>query len=456
MPSTTTRATRLAPSPSPPVRPTQPGHPSTTPAPRSGRPAGPSVLISGASVAGPALAYWLRRYGYRPTVVEVAPALRDGGFAVDFRGAAHLTVLERMGILDRIRQHTTGGGSPMTFIDTQGRELASLPAEFAAGELEILRSTLSRLLYEHSAQAPTPHHRPGYTTEATPPTEYVFGDSITSMTETATGVEVTFERSAPRIFDLVIGADGLHSTVRRLAFGPEEDFVGHLGYYVAGWDLTAGSDISDRSVGYGEPGRMVSVGRMPRRTTEAGYHGEVFVVFASKKLAYDRRDPQAQKQLIAQAYAGAGWRTAELIDTLWEAQNLYFDSISRVDIPTWSKGRITLLGDAAYGATLGGMGTGAAIVGAYVLAGELAAADGDHRRAFSRYEQLMRPYVTQCQQGGQGVGEFLAPRTAEGIETRNHMLNDPDQLAAMFQQGHDISADITLPLYPYPSLHPTQ
>ncbi|UYB42364.1 FAD-dependent monooxygenase [Streptomyces sp. Je 1-4] len=396
-------------------------------------------------MAGPALAYWLARYGYRTTVIEVAPALRGGGFAVDFRGAAHRAVLERMGVLDDIGRHRTGPGTPMSFIDGQGRDLATLPPEFAAGEVEILRSDLSRLLYAHSLTPPEDDDAvPG----ATP--EYVFGDSLTSLTETADGVHATFERGAPRTFDLVIGADGLHSTVRRLAFGPEEQFVSHLGYYIAAWDLPADAgDLAARPVGHGEPGRLATVGRLPRRAAEPGYTGETFCVFASEEqLLYDRRDLRSQKKAIAHAYEGAGWRTPEVIDTLWAADDLYFDSISRADVPQWSTGRTALLGDAAHGATLGGMGTGAAIIGAYVLAGELALAQGDHRTAFTRYEQKLRPYATRCQQGGRGAGEFFAPTTQEAIDARNTALNTPSTVTAMLKQGHDISAAITLEDYP--------
>ncbi|OKI04600.1 FAD-dependent oxidoreductase [Streptomyces sp. CB02923] len=436
----------------------------------------PTVLISGASVAGPAAAYWLGRYGYRPTVVEVAPELRGGGFAVDFRGGVSLSVLERMGVLEEVRRRRTGG-SPMSFIDERGEEVAALPPEFAGGEVEILRSDLSRILYEHSLHGRgADDNGPGGRDQGEgdrgegdrgergaddrdadnrdavdhylSATEYIFGDSITSLTETADGVHATFERGAPRTFDLVIGADGLHSTVRRLAFGPEEEFVSHLGYYIAGWDLPAvDADLGARPVGYNDPGRLVSVGRTTRRAGDPGYAGEVFAVFASDGLAYDRRDTEGQKKLITQAYEGSGWRVPELVRTVQDADGLYFDSISRVDVPRWSAGRIALLGDAAYGATVGGMGTGAAVVGAYVLAGELAAANGDHVTAFARYEERLRRVVTRCQEGGRRAGEFLAPPTKEAIDARNDLLNDPQALAEMLQEGADISEDIALDEY---------
>lgn len=422
----------------------------------AGRDQGDTVLISGAGVAGPALAYWLGRYGYRPTVVEVTQGLRGGGFAVDFRGAVHREVLARMGLLDELRGCGTGG-SPMAFIDAEGAEVARMPPEFAGGEIELLRSDLSRILYTHSRPVPRAEEerREGGAAEdgapgGRPATEYVFGDTITALRETGEGVHVTFARHAPRTFSLVVGADGLRSTVRRLAFGPDSRFVRHLGYSVAGWDLPPGSapGLADRAVGYGEPGRLASVGRTPRRNGEEGYAGEAFCVFAAEETAYDSSDRDAQKRLLARAYAGAGWRTSELIDTVWAAEELYFDSLSRVDVPRWSTRRIALLGDAAYGATLGGMGTGSALVGAYVLAGELVAAAGDPARAFTAYENRLRPYVTQCQQGGRAAGEFLAPPTREAMAARDALLRDPEALAAMLAQGTDISADLVLPDYP--------
>ncbi|MCX4821296.1 FAD-dependent monooxygenase [Streptomyces sp. NBC_01142] len=384
-----------------------------------------NVLISGASIAGPALAYWLGRYGFEPTVVELAPALRGGGQAVDFRGETHLTVLERMGVLGRLRGIQTGG-SPIRFVDAHDRQLLHLPADFAGGDVEVLRGDLAQALYEHSL----PH------------TEYLFGDSITSLTETATGVQVSFRHSAPREFDLVIGADGLHSNVRRLAFGPEETFVRHLGYYAATWQLPNYLGLGRGSVGYNAPGRLASVGGDHRDATKAG----AFFVFAAPRLSYDRHDPEQQKASIAQAFAGLGWEVPRLLDSLRNAPEMYFDSISRADLDTWSKGRIGLVGDAACGATIGGMGTGTGVVAAYVLAGELALANGDHRTAFTRYENRLRSYALGCQKGGDRTGKFLAPATATGLRIRNSLLSRQSLLNWMLKKGQEVST-IALPDY---------
>ncbi|WP_333741420.1 FAD-dependent monooxygenase [Streptomyces sp. IBSBF 2806] len=386
-----------------------------------------NVLISGASIAGPALAYWLGRHGFRPTVVELAPALRKGGQAIDFRGETHLTVLERMGLIPELRLIQTGG-SPVRFVDELGRTLLHLPAEFAGGEIEVLRGDLARVLYEHSL----PH------------TEYIFGDSITSLTETSSGVRVDFQRGAPRDFDLVIGADGLHSNVRRLAFGPEERYVSHLGYYAATWPLPNDLGLGKGSIGYNVPGRFASVGADHRDPAQAG----AFFVFAAPELSYDRHDPEQQKRLIDKAFSGLGWEVPRLLSTLYQAPDLYFDSISRVDVDTWSTGRVCLVGDAACGATIGGMGTGTAVVAAYVLAGELARAQGDHRMAFTRYESRLRKYARGCQAGGDRTGKFLAPGTAAGLRFRNTVLSRPLLLNGMLRLGEKVSTTVTLPDYP--------
>jgi 2-polyprenyl-6-methoxyphenol hydroxylase-like FAD-dependent oxidoreductase len=385
-----------------------------------------NVLISGASVAGPALAYWLGRYGFNPTVVEVAPALRGGGYAVDFRGPAHLTVLERMGVLEELRQLQTGG-SPQRFVDETGHTLLYLPGAFAGGDVEILRTDLSRVLYERSRDT----------------TEYRFGDAIAAMTQTPGGVQVSFERGAERTFDLVIGADGLHSGVRRLTFGPHSQSISYLGYYLAGWEVPNYLGLGPGSLLYNVPGKLASVGGIHRDPTKAS----TLFVFASPELDYDRRDLEQQKKLLADAYAGVGWEVPTLLKALRDAPELYFDSISRVDLQPWSAGRVTLVGDAACGATLGGMGTGTAVVAAYVLAGELATAGGDHRAAFPRYEQAVRGYAQGTQKGGDRAGKFLAPRTRLGTQLRNRLLGNRLLLNLMLKAGQQVSGKITLTDY---------
>jgi 2-polyprenyl-6-methoxyphenol hydroxylase-like FAD-dependent oxidoreductase len=379
------------------------------------------VLISGASIGGPALAYWLGRQGHDVTVVERAPALRPGGQAVDFKGATHRTVLTRMGILDDVLKHQTGG-TDLPIVDRDGRRITVMPGEFTGGEIEIQRGDLSRLLYERSAGT----------------CSYVFGDSITSMTETANGVDVTFEHAEPATYDLVVGADGIHSNVRRLAFGPESDYVQHLGYYYALADL----DAHGVTGMYNEPGRMVSVG---------GSKATAMFVFASDPITYDRYDTGQQKRIVAAAYANGGWRIPRLVAALPDARDMYLDSISHVKTDAYSNGRAVLLGDAGYGNTLGGFGTGLAVVGAYVLAGELelelARPDGDIRAALRRYTEVFLPYAQKVANQG-SAGKFLAPATRRGIRMRNWMFKRRFMMAWMLWITDRFATNIELRDYP--------
>ncbi|MGW3965641.1 FAD-dependent monooxygenase [Amycolatopsis sp. NPDC005003] len=375
-----------------------------------------TVLISGASIAGPALASWLTRYGYTVTVVERAPALRPGGQAVDFKGPTHRAVLERMGILDEVLRRRTGG-QDQTIVDAAGRPQAVIPGEFTGGDIEIRRGELSEILSAHTD------------------CEHLFGDTITSLTETADGVDVTFAHASPRRFDLVVGADGIHSNVRRLVFGPERDYVQYLGHHYALAEL--GEELGGGEAQmYNEPGRMAAVG---------GPKASAFFVFASPELGYDRTDTAEQRQLLMDAYQGAGWRVPELMARIPQARDFYLDSLSRVTIDHYSRGRVVLLGDAAYGNTLGGFGTGLAVVGAYVLAGELRAAGGDHRTAFARYEELMRGYAKVSQRGS--AGPFLAPPSRVRIKLRDWTFKSRFLLGLLLKATDRFATDIELPDY---------
>ncbi|PBC47766.1 FAD-dependent oxidoreductase [Rhodococcus sp. ACS1] len=385
-----------------------------------------TVLISGAGIAGPALAFWLARSGYAVTVVEKAPALRVGGQAVDFKGEVHRQVLERMGILDEVRRRQTGK-TDLRIVDERDKHLATMPGEFIGGDVEILRGDLTEILYERTADS----------------CEYLFGDSVTAVTDTESSVEVMFEKSHARRFDLVFGADGIHSAVRKHRFGPEEDFVRFLGYYyaVVGTTaaVTAASPDRERATGwmYNEPGRMAVVG---------GPRAPELFVFASDPIDYDRGDITEQKRLLAAAYAGAGWRVPGLLAHLDDAPDFYLDSIARVETDTYTAGRVALLGDAAYGNTLGGFGTGLALVGAYVLAGELAATGGDHRVAFGRYNEQMHRYAKVARKAG--AGPFLAPKSPTRIRLRNWTFESKALFGLMMKLTDSFATDIDLQDYP--------
>lgn len=341
----------------------------------------PNILISGASVAGPALAYWLHRYGFHPTVVERAPGLRRGGQAVDVRGVAR-TIAERMGCMDDIRRaHTRMRG--MSFVDGEGKELMSTTEETLTGgrtdsdDVEIMRDDLAHILHEA-----TQHDA-----------EYIFDDSVAALTQDDAGVHVTFERGRPRTFDLVIGADGVHSKVRALTFGDESQYIRHLGTYLAIFSAPNHLGLDHWQVFHRGETKMVGI-YSARQNTEA----RAILGFQSPPLEFDRRDPQQQKQLVADYFADMGWETPRLLKAMWDAPDFYFDSMSQIHMERWSNGRTALVGDAGYcGSPMSGQGTSMALVGAYVLAGELAAAAGDYRTAFARYEQQLRGFVERNQ-----------------------------------------------------------
>ncbi|WP_158881137.1 FAD-dependent monooxygenase [Amycolatopsis anabasis] len=334
-----------------------------------------TVLISGASIAGPALAYWLRRNGFAPTVVERAPAPRLGGQAVDIRGAA-LDVVDRMGLLDQARRVRTRMRG-MTMLDGEGNEVwRSAEMTASAGrldsdDLELLREDLTRLLLERTREV-----------------DYVFGDSITDLEDGVDGVRVSFEHGEPRTFDLVVGADGQHSGVRELVFGPEREFARHLGTYLAIFSAENFLNLDNWQVWFrGDAG---GGGIYPVRGNR---EIRVTLGFEADRFDYDHRDLEAQKALLAERLGGMRWEVPRLLKYLDQAPDFYFDSMAQIHLRQWWKGRVALVGDAGYCASaLSGQGTSLALVGAYVLADELGRTD-DHQAAFARYQDRLRPFV---------------------------------------------------------------
>jgi 2-polyprenyl-6-methoxyphenol hydroxylase-like FAD-dependent oxidoreductase len=396
-------------------------------------PTNTNVLICGASIAGPALAYWLAQRGYTPTVVERAPAPRPGGQTVDLRGAGR-TVIERMGLMDRVREASLDQRG-FALVNQAGRIMARVSEDAFGGEgiiseIEILRGDLGQVLYESTLST----------------TEYLFNDTITGIKQDGEGVDVTFENAAPRRFAFVIGADGLHSVVRSLAFGPESDYLRSIDCYTAWFTTPAGGDLDGWFLMHNAPGGLVvSVrpGRLPHEN-KAG------LSFRSAPIDYDRRDVGQQKEILAQRFAGVGWETPRLLDSMHDASDFFFDSMGQVRMDSWSSGRVALLGDAGYCPTpLTGLGTSLALVGAYVLAGELASSRGDHHAVFARYEEIMRPYVSNGQQLPPGGVGGYAPNSALAIRLRavsmNWMTRWP--MKSLVAKQFTKAGDVTLPDY---------
>lgn len=345
------------------------------------------ILVSGASIAGLSTAYWLARYGFQVTVVERAPHLRPGGQALDVRGPG-LEVAERMGILATIRDRSTKL-TGFSQVDATGKETFRCTertltgGRFDSPDVEIMRDDLCRVLYEAVGHQ----------------VKYLFDDSVASLTQDESGVDVTFEAAAPRRFDLVIGADGLHSRVRKLAFGPEGQFIRRLGNsYVAVFGMPNFLGLERWEVMYQHEDPSVGVGTMVmglRKDADA----RAYVGFnASEPVNYDYRDIEAQKRLVADRVAGAGWVLPQIVEHMLRAPDFHFDSISQIRMDRWSRGRIVLVGDAGYSVALAtGQGTTVAMVGAYVLAGELASHKNDLVAGTAAYEEELRDYVLRNQ-----------------------------------------------------------
>lgn len=391
-----------------------------------------TVLISGAGIAGPTLAYWLRRAGFAPAIVERAPGLRGGGYVIDFWGLGY-DIAERMGLLPEI--HRLGyRARELRIVDDSGERIAGFGTrvfdELTGGRyVTIARSALSRLLFEAAAA------------EA----NAMFADEIVALEETADFVEVRFQSGAARRFDLVIGADGLRSSVRRLVFGPDREFEKHLGYAVAAFEAEG---YPSRNAGvyamHSKPGRML--GRFTLRDNRTLF---LFVLAASGgSLPQNMGD---QKALLRETYRNDRWETPMILHELQRTKALYFDSVSQIRMPVWSKGRIALIGDAAFCVSLlAGQGSALAMISAFALAGELAKSEGEYPRAFQNYESRLRAYMARKQKGAEMFAGAFAPRTAWGLWFRNQVTRAfaiPG--LARVAVGREISDRLALPDYPW-------
>ncbi|MCP2257117.1 2-polyprenyl-6-methoxyphenol hydroxylase [Streptoalloteichus tenebrarius] len=387
-----------------------------------------TVLISGASVAGPTLAYWLHRHGFDVTVVEKASALRGGGYAIDIRGTA-LDVVDRMGLLPDLRA-THVGTRRITFLHPDGGVITSVRPDAVAGgvegrDLEVRRGNLAELLYAAVRDD----------------VEFLFDDTIVALDDHADGVDVTFRGGARRTFDLVIGADGLHSVVRSLVLGPEEQFHRYLGYCFAGFTMPNELGLSHEGVLWNTPGRAAVLYALGE---SENVHG--FLSFALPEPPFHAfRDPAAQRDLVASVFADDGWEIPRMVAAMRDSDDLFFDVVSQIHLPRWSSGRVALVGDAAFAPSfLTGQGTSVALVGAYMLAGHLATAP-DHTRAFAAYERSTRPFVELNQALVTEGNASMFPNTAEALAERNAALLKLTSLPA--DTGRPAHSALQLPTF---------
>lgn len=393
-----------------------------------------TVLISGAGIAGPTLVFWLKAAGFEPTLIERAPALRSGGYVINFWGLGY-DIAERMGLIAKINR-IGYKVRELRIVNDRGRRAAGfgtkLFTELTGGRYVTLpRSELSRLLFEKIKDT----------------AEVIFDDEIVGLKEHPDCVGVQLKHSGERQFDLVIGADGLHSSVRKLTFGAPQQLEKDLGYIVAAFEAH-GYRPRDEDVYlmYGQPGRMV--GRFTLRDDQTLF---LFVFAADGDPLPSTLDEQ--KAMLHRKYAAGRWECPSVMAQLHRATELYFDRVSQIKMRSWSKGRIALIGDAAFCVSLlAGQGSALAMVSAYVLAGELAQAGGQYPQAFDNCEARLRPFIEIKQRGAERFAGAFAPKTRWGLSFRNQVIRAfaiPG--LATLAIGREISDTLQLPEYDFRS-----
>ena len=392
---------------------------------------GASILISGAGIAGPTLAYWLLQQGITPTLVEKALRPRTGGYVIDFWGLGY-EVAGKMGLLPMLNREGYDV-QELRLVDGDGRRVGGFDAEvfrsLTGGRyLSIARSELARLLYDRITNR----------------CEVMFGDSVAGIDDDGAGVDVAFQNAPERRFDAVIGADGLHSEVRELVFGPEKRFEKYLGYIVAAFQAQGYRPRDELVyVSYAIPGRQVA--RFAMREDRTMF---LFVFAADRPPDVDAHDLAAQKALLHATFRDAGWECPQILAALDATDDLYFDRVSQIHMPSWSKGRVALVGDAGFcPSLLAGQGSALAMGAAYVLAGEMGRSRAGPQ-AFHSYETLLRPLIAAKQDAARQFASGFAPKTRWGVILRNHVTKAFSiPLVAKMAMGSSLIDRVAVPDY---------
>jgi 2-polyprenyl-6-methoxyphenol hydroxylase-like FAD-dependent oxidoreductase len=390
------------------------------------------IAINGAGIAGPTLAYWLQKSGHEVMLIEESPQLRRGGYIIDFWGIGY-DIAEKMGLFPRIRE-LGYQVREVRYVDQHGRKSGGFPVDIfdrmTNGRFTSLRrSDLAATIYGALDGK----------------VETIFGDSVAEIGDEGNCVRVSFDHAAERELDLVIGADGLHSRVRQLAFGPEAQFEFSLGYHVAAFELEAYQPRDELVyLSHGVPGRQIS--RFSMRDDRTLF----LFVFRDEYLTTERPSSEQEKKLaLRNVFADVGWECPRILAAMENVSDIYFDRVSQIRMDRWTIGRTALIGDAAACVSLvAGEGTGLAMAEAYVLAGELHGCGGNYIAAFARYQERMMAFLQRKQESAMKFASSFAPKSTFGIMFRNHvtrLLRFP--FIAEFFIGRAVRDDIKLPDY---------
>lgn len=357
-----------------------------------------TVLISGASFAGLSTAYWMDRFGYQVTVVEIAPELKKGGTPVNILGKT-IDIVHNMGLFEQIYANRLRMEKVEFKNSEDVTQLTDYHGHHEQEEYEVERDFLLKLMYEQISDK----------------VEFIFGETITGLTERDEKMEVTFKNSGPRVFDLVFGCDGIHSVVRKLWFGEEKEFSLFLKAY---FSITIVDKLlvpENTTQLYSEVGKTVMLN---------AYNGKTDICFAyysEREVPYDYRNEAQMREMITEQYRNSGWRCRELLEEIRQSESFYFDKLCQMKMPSWTKGRVALVGDAGYcPSPAAGRGGSLAIDGAAALAGSFGKHNGNYKLAFQDYDSSLRPFIDEVQSGVVDFGlDVLIPKTEEAIIKRN-------------------------------------
>lgn len=359
------------------------------------------VLISGASFAGLSTAYWMNKFGYKVTVVEIAKGLKKGGTPVNIMEKT-IDIVKRMGLFEQIRLNKLNMET-IAFMNSddvaERLDFIQKGQEQAEAEYEIERDVLLNILFDAVKDD----------------VEFIFDNSIIFMKEEGNSVDVSFKAGPQKSFDLVFGCDGIHSVVRKLCFGEEAEFSHFLQTY---FSITIVNKLLIRENTtqiYNEPGKMIMLNAYNNKTDI------VLCFFSEKEIPYDYRNEEQQRNIILNHFDGTGWRTPELLEEVKSSKSFYFDKLCQMKMPSWTRGRIALVGDAGYCASpAAGRGGSLAIDGAAALADAFQKHQDNFELAFQEYNQQFRPFIEEVQAAAVSFGlEVLIPSTEEAIRKRN-------------------------------------